>query len=95
MATVPPIKVPIEAVESARSLASLHDRIEHDLTLHTPKDDLIAERLDTIRGESRDYAHFLISFVGKPCRELSLALTAVEEACQYAIAAVVRNQDAQ
>lgn len=81
------------APDRASALAALHDRVEHDLTLHPPRDGLVAERLDEIRTAGKEFAHTLIACVDLPCRELSMALTDVEDAVQHAIAGIVRNQE--
>lgn len=69
----------------------LHARVEHDLSLHSPKSPETALVLDDLRAAGKRLAHFIVDST-PGCREQSLALTAVEEATQWAIAAVVRNQ---
>lgn len=69
----------------------LHERVEHDLSLHSPETPEAASTLDAIRVAAKLFAHAVVDGT-PPSREQSLALTSVEEACQWAIAAVVRNQ---
>lgn len=70
----------------------LHERVEHDLTLHPPKDSTVAVRMDRVRQQMKHTAHQIIDLC-PPGRELSMALTDLEDACQHAIAAIARNQD--
>lgn len=69
----------------------LHDRVEHDLSLHSPKSADVGATLDVLRQAAKDFAHIVVDAT-PGCREQSLSITAIEEACQWAIAAVVRNQ---
>lgn len=71
---------------------ALHDRIDHDFRLHPPQTKLTAARLDRLRSRARALAHEFVD-VCEPGRELSMALTDLENALQHAIAAVVRYQD--
>lgn len=71
---------------------SLHERIDHDLTNHAPSGLEVVARFEAIRAEAKDLAHRLAD-VCPPSRELSLALTAVEQAVMYGVAAIARNQD--
>lgn len=76
--------------------ADLHARIEHDLGYHPPAPgldgDLVRERMEALRDGSKVLSHLLIDLcpVG---RELSLALTAIEQACMYGIATLARYPD--
>lgn len=70
---------------------ALHARVENDLTLHLPKVEAAAHDMDMIRAASKNFAHMLIEH-GTVGRELSTALTKVEEATFHAIASVARNQ---
>lgn len=74
-------------------MADLHDRVENDLTLHPPKNPDIAAAMDGVRARFKDLAHDMIDAVPAG-RELSTALTKIEEACFHAIAGIARNQDA-
>lgn len=65
-------------------------RIRHDFTYHPPFGDQ-AERYSTIRNLARDLAESLL--VRCPAsRELSLALTKLEEAVFWANASIARNE---
>lgn len=71
---------------------SLHERIDHDLTNHPPTHPSAVERFEFIRSEAKKLGHVLVDAC-PPSRELSLAITAVEQAVMYAVAAIARNQD--
>lgn len=66
--------------------------IRKRLTLAPPKNYKVGNALDTIR-DAIITAGEIIETTGCPGRELSLAFTKLEEACSWAIASVVRNQD--
>lgn len=71
----------------------LRARVEHDLTLHSPKHPYIGNVMDEIRTEGKLFASLLID----RCPEgpsLDRALIDVGDAVQHAIAAVARDQDA-
>ena len=68
------------------------ERLVNNFTYHPP----IAElnqggRYDIIRSLAHGYAHRLMTLC-PPSRELSLALTHIEEAVFYANAAIARNE---
>lgn len=73
--------------------AAAHERVDHNMTLHPPKHPYIGTVMDEIRAEGRTLAHLLIDRC-PPGRELSQALTDIEDGVQHAIGAVARNQDA-
>lgn len=70
---------------------ALHDRVENDLMLHPPLDEATAVALNDLRSMFTEIAHHVVD-VCPPSRELSLALTDIEDALQHSIAAIVRNQ---
>lgn len=70
----------------------LHDRIERDLSLQSPRSEGCGEVLDRLRDVFKQTSHIVVSAT-PISREQSLALTNLEQGLQYAIAAVVRNQD--
>jgi hypothetical protein len=70
----------------------LHLRLDHNLTLHPPEGDEVIRRLERIREAFKIVGHQMIDLCPNG-RELSLSLTHIEEACQYAIAAIARSQD--
>lgn len=70
----------------------LLSRTLHNLSLHPPRDADTGSRMDTVRASAMGFASALID-VCPESRELSLALTALEEATQWAIGAIARNQD--
>lgn len=71
---------------------SLHERIEHDLTNQAPADEDVILRFEAIRQLAKDLSHELVGRC-PPGRELSSALTSVELACMWGVAAIARNQD--
>jgi hypothetical protein len=68
---------------------SLHERIERDFTYHPPKPE---QRViyEDIRAQARAFALYLAS-TGPESRELSLAITALEECVMWANASIARN----
>lgn len=67
------------------------DQALHNIGYHPPKDEETAEALDMIR-ESFKLQLGTIDPLMPDGREKALCFTHIEEACMYAIAAVVRNQ---
>lgn len=65
-------------------------RLENDFVYHAPKGDQNA-RYIAIRAEAKGYAEFLMQLC-PPSRELSLALTRLEEAVMFANASIARNE---
>lgn len=63
-----------------------------DLSLHPPKDAATGQVLDGIREAFIDLGAHVIQ-VTPAGRERSIALTNLQQACQWAIAAVVCNQN--
>lgn len=68
----------------------LHKRIEHDFTYHAPKGDQV-ERYTQIRERSKALANDYVNLCPYS-RELSLALTHLEEAVMFANASIARNE---
>lgn len=69
---------------------SLNDRIERDFTYHPPNTDTVP-KYDRIRTYASKYAQML-SLTCPESRELSLAITKLEEVVMWANAAVARNK---
>lgn len=67
----------------------LHDRVEHDFTYHIPSSDGVLS-MQILRKLERELAHKLVDFVPEG-RELSIALTKLEEVMMWANAGVVRG----
>jgi len=65
-------------------------QIENNFTYHTPKDDQ-GIRYERIRLEAKLFAESLV-LVCPPSRELSLALTNLENAVMWANASIARNE---
>lgn len=71
---------------------ALIKRINHDFKYHPPTDDSIKLRHEQVRGILKDTAQVLVAWT-TPSRELSLALTSLEEAMFWANAAIARHQE--
>jgi len=69
----------------------LHSRVESDLSYHKPTDQTVSDRLEANRAHGKQLAHFLIENC-PPGRELSMALTNLQQAMMWANAALVINQ---
>jgi hypothetical protein len=65
-------------------------RLENNFTYHAPKGDQ-ARRYEEIRDMGRSLAHLMTRRCPES-RELSLALTKLEEAVMWANAAIARNE---
>ncbi len=68
----------------------LHERIDNDFTYHPPKDDAQILFYANVRDRFRSLAHFLAENI-PPGRELSTALTKLEEASMHANAGMARH----
>ncbi len=66
------------------------NQIENNFTYHAPKEGQ-PELYEQIRGEAKEYAHFLNGNCPQS-RELSLAFTKLEEAVFWANASIARNK---
>ena len=66
--------------------------IQNNFKYHTPKEGQ-PQKYEQIRAQAKSFAADLVTFC-PPSRELSLALTALEEAVMWANAAIARNEDA-
>jgi len=65
-------------------------QVENNFIYHTPKGDQ-DKRYEQIRSEGKSLAEFL-TLVCPSSRELSLALTNLEDAVMWANAAIARNE---
>ena len=65
--------------------------LEKRFTYHKPKDDWQVRRYSEIRDRGRSLAYYLASACPES-RELSLAITKIEEAVMWANAAIARNE---
>lgn len=71
-------------------LEDIKRRIEHNFTYHAPAPDQI-DRYEKLRAAAKDLAT-LVADLCPSSREMSLALTAIEEAIMWANAAIARNE---
>jgi hypothetical protein len=67
-------------------------RIENDLALHPPVAPYIGEVMDALRAKAKEFAYEVIDKGVVPSREVSMALTLIEQALFYAIASIARYQ---
>lgn len=69
---------------------SKREQIENAFSYHTPKQSQ-SVRYENIREYAKDMA-FMLTALCPPSRELSLALTHLEECIMFANAAIARNE---
>lgn len=70
----------------------LADRVVHNLSYHRPREQATQDAMENLRQASRDFADEVIGVVPFG-RELSIAVTHIEDACMNAIAGLARNED--
>ena len=75
-------------------LEKLLGRVRHDFTYHTPNEVARLLHEDT-RRVFREFAYRLVTHGPAPTREMSLALTALEEASFWAHENIARNSEAR
>lgn len=68
------------------------DRVNHDFMLRLFKAGEIADSMDEVCWRYKGLAKYVATFLSAG-REQSLALTYLEQALFYSIAAIARNQD--
>ena len=66
------------------------ERLDNNFKYHAPKDDQ-PERYENIRAQAKKYAAHLV-LECPPSRELSLALTNLEQCVMWANASIARNE---
>ena len=71
-------------------LSEEKSKLDRDFTYHPPKSDQQKEMYESIRYVAKQLAIF-ISQTQPPSRELSLAITKIEEAIFWANAGIARN----
>jgi len=81
--------MPVEVTEYAVN-AQDKEKIKKAFTYHAPKDDQPARYVE-LRANGRELAE-LMTAMCPPSRELSLALTNLEQAIMWANAAIARNE---
>jgi len=69
---------------------TLHERVEHNMTNHPPRDYRVVAAFDQLRIAGKAFAHAIVDLCPES-REQSLALTAAEEALMWAVASVARD----
>lgn len=89
---MPPMTRLDDTGEGAQIYADLVTETRRRLTLRPPKDNSVAALMDLVRYALINTGELLESKL-PPGRELSLALTKLEECCFWAVAAIARNQD--
>lgn len=83
----PPFDHELEHIERRR--AELHQRIEIDFRYHAPKPGQ-AVLYEELRARFRDLAHFMVDNI-TPGRELSRALSDLEDAVMHANSGIARS----
>lgn len=71
----------------------LAERVEHDFTLHPPANAEVAGNMDAFRAKYKELALLVADCLPPSCREQSMALTKLEEACFFTIAALARHNN--
>lgn len=74
------------------TIAELHARVEHNLTLHSPDRPEVGAVMDEIRLLAKSLGHQIVDLVPQS-RDQSLALTDLEDCVAHAIGGIARNQD--
>lgn len=75
----------------AKQFENDRERVMWNLTLHTPTSTEQTESMDRLRKDAQDFAADII-YDCPAGRERSQALTALEDALQYAIASIARAE---
>jgi hypothetical protein len=70
----------------------LWERVDNDLTLHPPQNQDVIDRMEKVRAAAKVFAQEIIQQGTVPSREVSTALTRVEEALFNATASIARYQ---
>jgi hypothetical protein len=68
----------------------MNNQIEHNFKYHPPKKDQI-EKYTEIRDKAKQFAHLLVLRCPES-RELSLAITKLEECVMWSNASIARNE---
>lgn len=74
------------------SKEKLHEQVNQALTNHPPVNPLMGPSLDAISLALRDVGHIIVEHCPES-RELSLALTYLQQTRMFAVAAIALNQD--
>lgn len=70
-------------------MEEVNERIENDFTYHTPKEGQ-PQKYEDIRNKAKELAYLIDCHVPES-KELSLAITKLEEAVMWANAGIARN----
>jgi hypothetical protein len=74
---------------TSSSKQALHDRVDNDFRYHPPRDGQ-QDVYEEVRRRAREYAHYLVDVV-PASRELSTALTKLEECVMAANSGIARH----
>lgn len=77
--------------EDDEARQALNERMERSLTNQRPEPETI-EKIEELRSLYKSLSHFMIG-ISEPGRELSLALTHLEDSCMWAVKGLVLSQD--
>lgn len=72
--------------------SQLHRQVSISLTNHPIQHEELSELMDSLSEKLRNVGHAMVEYC-PPGRELSLALTKLQEARMFAIAAIACNQE--
>lgn len=72
--------------------ASLHKQVDDTHSYHRPKYQETMDMMEQIREATRSVGHLMVDLC-PVSSELSLALTANDDACKHAIAALARHEE--
>lgn len=89
MADLSELVITDAARAEAAARIALHARVEVDMSLRPPTT-AEAQILDELRARTKALAHWFVDYC-PPGRELSLALTELDSATRWAIAAIIRQ----
>ena len=68
-----------------------HDELNHNMTNHAPANDAVISDMVLLRELAKEFGHAILD-IASPSREQSLAITNLEQALMWSIAAIARNQ---
>lgn len=69
-----------------------HELVDRLITLHPPKDEEVARRMDTIREAFLTIGHMVVDIVPRT-PDRTVALRKIHDACQASIGALACNQE--
>lgn len=80
---------PVQGPDLAAQRVQLHERVDRDFRYHAPRPEQLPE-YELLRDTARHLAHVMVDLV-PPGRELSRALSSLEDAVMQANAGIARH----